>query len=178
MDQNEVWKDASGYGGRYKISNTGKLKSFARKTPALLKCSPCTRSGYRTVQLWMRQKCKVAFIHSLVLEAFVGNRPDGYVCNHKDGNKLNNNVHNLEWVTCQENAIHSLQVLGNKHGNRVNHRSGEDHGGAKLTETDVREIRGKYKKNQYGVRRLAKEYAVRPYTIHGIVNNNTWKELL
>lgn len=171
----ENWVFISGYGDKYQVSDEGRVRSFHRGDMKILNCQTSRRSGYKAVQLWDKGKCKVALVHTLVLESFVSQRPTNLVCNHKDGNKLNNFVGNLEWVTRSDNTIHSIVVLGNKHGNRTNHIRGESHYCAKLTKAQSDEIKKKYRKNEYGVRRLAKEYGVRPYTIYGIVNETTWK---
>jgi len=71
-------------------------------------------------------------IHRLVLEAFIGPSLERE-CNHKDGNKLNNDLKNLEWVTHQENINHAVKEGLHPRGERV-HTS-------KFTEDQVREIR-------------------------------------
>lgn len=169
------WTWVPEYESRYMVSRTGCVVSFARATPRFLSAQKAN-SGYLRVQLWKKGICSVRSVHDLVLSAFVSERPQGLVCNHKDGNKLNNIVSNLEWVTRSENVRHSLDTLGNRHGNFSHHVRGEDHHSAKLTEEDVVDIRNLYVPHSFGIRRIAKMYGVRPYTVYLIVNNLSWKE--
>ena len=68
------------------------------------------RTGYYAVMLWLGNKSKCATVHRLVAEAFIPN-PDNLPCiNHKDGDKLNNQVTNLEWCTYQENMQHAVRT--------------------------------------------------------------------
>jgi hypothetical protein len=77
----------------------------------------------------------MARVHRLVLEAFVGSCPFGCECNHIDGNKQNNAIGNLEWVTPLENMRHSFDVIGR------NVACGVRNGMSKLNEWQVRVIR-------------------------------------
>lgn len=111
------WRTIKGYEGRYQVSNTGLL----RKTDSLkiLKIQPTGRDyksggGYKTKSFWSKGKKHTRTVHSLVLEAFVGKRPKGYQCNHIDGNKHNNFVSNLEWMTPSQNMKHRYDVLKQK----------------------------------------------------------------
>lgn len=98
----EIWKDIKGYEGLYKISNKGRIKGlYGLMTPQL------SREGYYQIMLRKDNKSKQMRIHRLVLNAF-GEPPrknQKYV-NHKDLNKKNNNIENLEWVTAKENSNH------------------------------------------------------------------------
>ena len=101
----EIWKDIEKYEGKYKISNLERVKSLSRnikptapgqtyKTCKEKILKTCIGShGYYHVSLEGRKHC----IHKLVAAAFIEN-PNKYNCiNHKDGNKLNNTIENLEW---------------------------------------------------------------------------------
>lgn len=103
-----MWRDISP-GWHYKISKDGVvINSITGKE---IKQS-ISRYGYKRVHLCKDGKMKFFFVHKAVALAFIEN-PDGkpYV-NHKDGNKLNNNVENLEWCTPSENVLHAYRVLG------------------------------------------------------------------
>ena len=106
------------------------------------------------------------FIHRLVAEKYIPNPENKPQVNHKDGNKLNNCVDNLEWVTNQENRNHAvdndLQVAG------------ERCSWAKLTEENVKEIRANpgYE-NEY----WARKFKVSRGTINDVVNYRTWKHI-
>ena len=104
----EIWKDIQGYEGLYQVSNFGKVKSFRASTKfgkpeeMLLKPS-LINSGYYVVTLY-KQKEKHKFqIHRLVAETFIPNPLCLPCVNHKDEDKLNNSVENLEWCTYQYN---------------------------------------------------------------------------
>ena len=100
--ENEIWKDIEGYEGLYQVSNLGRVKSLARKTgnqynKENILSKERTRKGYYRVQLTKNKEHKHYPIHRLVAIAFIPN-PDNLPCvNHKDENKGNNCVYNLEW---------------------------------------------------------------------------------
>lgn len=114
----EIWKDIIGYEGRYQISNKGRVKSLERfiKPNAphqrtkrcrerILKTS-ITPQGYRHVSL----ENKKHLIHRLISEAFIPNELKYKCVNHKDGNKLNNDINNLEWCTYKHNSNHMFDT--------------------------------------------------------------------
>lgn len=91
----EIWKDINGYEGLYQISNLGKVKSIISNK--ILKGNE--NAEYIYVTLCKNGKQKIKKIHRLVAEAFIDN-PNNYLyINHKDENKKNNIVNNLEWCT-------------------------------------------------------------------------------
>lgn len=113
----EIWKDIEGYKGLYQISNTGNVKSLERKIHGK-KChrklketilKPIkTNRGYLRVKLCKENKVSKVRVHRLVAEAFI-KKPELEV-NHIDGNKENNSVENLEWVTPRENKKHAWSM--------------------------------------------------------------------
>ena len=116
MTESEVWRDVVGFEGLYKISNKGKLYSVERKNSRGRKCGGRTlkpsrdKNGYIRVTLCENSKLKNKFIHRLVAEAFVHN-PNGYSeINHRDENKKNNCVENLEWCTRKYNMNHGTRT--------------------------------------------------------------------
>lgn len=95
--------DITGYEGKYKVNKKGQIYSDAKKI--ILK--PIVKStGYAFVNLYNKGKHKSMYIHTIVANTFIGNS-FGHVVNHKDLNKLNNNVENLEIVSQKENILHS-----------------------------------------------------------------------
>ena len=101
MTLKEIWKDVQGFDGLYQVSNIGRVKSLA--TNRILKQS-IRSDGYLTVSLHKDGKQKSFLAHRLVASAYIGN-PDNYPqINHKDENKTNNCVSNLEWCTPMYNA--------------------------------------------------------------------------
>ena len=105
-----MWKDIKGYEGVYQISDEGQVKRFyTTKKPKILKNRPS--ANYYTVSLSHKCNKKTYAVHRLVADAFLV-KPEGATeVNHKDGNKLNNNVENLEWVTQKQNQIHAMEKL-------------------------------------------------------------------
>jgi len=111
----EIWKDIPNYQGIYQISNFGNIKSlsFGAKNkkitnkPKILKSSP-SNCGYYKIQLYKNGKSKMFYIHRLVAEIFIPNPQNKPQVNHKDGNKSNNHISNLEWCSAKENTNHAL----------------------------------------------------------------------
>jgi len=104
----EIWKDISGYEGLYQVSNLGRVKSFrcsskfGKPKEFILKPS-LINTGYHVVTLYSIGNKRKFQIHRLVATAFLTNPMDFPCVNHKDENKLNNCVENLEWCTYQYN---------------------------------------------------------------------------
>jgi len=110
----EVWKDIKGFEGRYKISSYGRVKSLFKKRNSdiykkFIMKNRIGGTGYLTVGLRLNCKTKNFNIHRLVAEHFIDNPLNKSQVNHKDGNKKNANVENLEWVTPSENGIHAYK---------------------------------------------------------------------
>lgn len=143
----------------YEITRDGKV--INKHTGHTLAPQP-NGKGYLRVSIGK----KLMFIHRLVAEKYIPNPENKPQVNHKDGNKLNNCVDNLEWVTNQENRNHAvdndLQVTG------------ERCSWAKLTEENVKEIRANpgYE-NEY----WARKFKVSRGTINDVVNYRTWKHI-
>ena len=108
----EIWKKVKGF-DCYEVSNFGHIRRVRLKRSFC--CRPLnpyrTKAGYEAVTLVERAKIRKVFVHVLVLEAFKGKAPPKHQCNHKNGIKHFNKLHNLEWVTSKENNIHKHQVL-------------------------------------------------------------------
>jgi hypothetical protein len=112
----EVWKEIEGYEGIYQISESGKVKSLERYVdgrwgPILIKekiLSPITAGKrYKMVGLSKNSKTKFVNIHRLLAQTFINNPNNKLQVNHIDGNKMNNDLLNLEWVTPKENIRHA-----------------------------------------------------------------------
>lgn len=109
--KNEVWKDIPNYEGLYQVSNFGNIKSLTRKRidrnqilQERLLTKRTKENGYQIITLCKESKEKKCYVHRLVAQAFIPNPNNLPEINHKDENKLNNNVNNLEWCTRIYNA--------------------------------------------------------------------------
>lgn len=116
------WKDIHGYEGLYQVSSDGRVKSLPflqrythwrtgkelfRQTKERILSANIINSGYAVVQLWKNDKAQPFLIHRLVAEYYLQGSPKPTV-NHKDGNKLNNKINNLEWASYSENLEHAV----------------------------------------------------------------------
>lgn len=128
-----------------------------------------TNKGYLTYRACNNGIRKHISIHRAVALTYVPNPNNLPQVNHIDGNKLNNNVNNLEWTTNQKNRNHAV-----KNGL---HAKGEQIKNSKLTEQQVIEIRKKYIPKKYTMSKLAKEYGVRETAIYRIINYKRWKHI-
>ena len=134
MSEQEIWKDVVGYEEFYKVSNKGNVRSVARKDSIGRKCGgrvlkPLNhRHGYLQVDMYKNGKVKRKYIHRLVAEAFNPN-PKGFLeINHKDENKSNNELSNLEWCTREYNVNYGTLIERlSKKVRAVNVETGEVH---------------------------------------------------
>lgn len=102
----EIWKDVIEYRGSYQVSNWGNVKNT--KTNRIRRPTK-DKDGYLRIQLGGRKDRKSKSIHRLVADVFIENPFAKPEVNHIDGNKENNNVNNLEWVTGEENRSHAIE---------------------------------------------------------------------
>lgn len=119
----EIWKDVPGFEGIYQISNRGRLKSFKQFKSGKILSNTNKHGWYFTYVLRHKGKIQTQRIHRLVAGAFIPNPQKKPQINHKDLNKQNNHVDNLEWVTCSENAKHAVKakpsmIAGMNHYNK------------------------------------------------------------
>ena len=162
----EEWKMIKGYEGIYDISSMGRVRSF--ETGYIYKTFVNQR-GYPVITLRKGKERTTKRIHRLVALAFIYNTEGKPQVNHLDGNKLNNNVENLEWCTAQENNQHAVKMgLNKKQKVGANSR--------KLNKNIAEEIRSKYIAGNCNYTSLAKEYGVHRKTISEIVNNKTYRK--
>lgn len=128
----EIWKDIPLYEGVYQASNLGRIKSVERVAlknyrgnrivKERIMLGTVNRDGYLKVHFKHNDINKGYFIHRLIAQTFIPNPLNKPQVNHKDGNKLNNSVNNLEWVTNLENQQHAVR-MGLKSHKTVNNKS-------------------------------------------------------
>lgn len=168
----EQWKNIAGWESYYQISDLGRLKSLKRsfvvKDRILKSCTDL--HGYLFAGLFKNGKrLACPKIHRLVLETFVGPRPIGMECRHIDGNKLNNNLLNLEWTTHRINELDKY-----KHGTIM---CGSKNGYAKLTEINVFNIRRLWETGKFTQWELANKFNVYQSCIWSIIHKKSWKHV-
>lgn len=103
----EIWKDVKGYEGEYQVSNLGKVKNI--KKDNIIK-GTINKNGYIYVDLWKNNKRHKKTIHRLVAENFLNNINNYTDVNHKDGNKQNNKLSNLEFCTRSYNIKEAYRL--------------------------------------------------------------------
>lgn len=164
----EQWKAVPGYEGLYMVSDTGKVVSVknGRWRPVRF----CDRKGYFGVQISKNDKKTSFGVHRLVALAFLPNPDNKPHVNHIDGNKKNNQLSNLEWVTVSENCLHSIHVLGQAKS------KGEKHSQAILTEDDVYWIRA-WRYHACLARSVAAAFGIKERTVYAIWQRKLWKHL-
>jgi hypothetical protein len=160
----EVWKKINGC-DNYEISSLGRVKSLIRKTPGtntrienFLK-GHVSKNGYYFFGINGKNKSQ----HRLIALAFIPNPLNKKCVNHKDGNRLNNSIDNLEWSTHSQNTKHGYDSNGRKNPIR------------KLTEQQVLEIKKRLSNYKHGMNiKLAEEFNVSKYIISLIKRNKTY----
>lgn len=159
------WKECVGY-ENYLVSNEGDIKN--KKTGKIRK-QKLNKNNYLVINLSRGSRISVVHrqVHRLVAEAFIPNPENKPYVRHKDGNTINNDVDNLEWVTVKE----VLQL-----NNRIIRR-GSDVNTSKLSEADVKLCREIYTpKDEYlSCTALAKHFGVSKSTMSYILNKKTYK---
>lgn len=154
--------------GNYEVSSHGRVRRAkpGRRTWVGRQMKLVTmKIGYYCVGPTVDGRNVTTLVHEMVAECFIGKRPAGFDINHKDGNKKNNMVCNLEYVTHDRNMKHASEtgLL----------RKGEEHVKSKLTTASVVKIRELASKGAR-TKDLSESFGVSPSTISGIKHNHNW----
>jgi hypothetical protein len=167
----EIWKDIAGYEGLYQVSNMGQVKTMSRlhredrpyvKKERVMK-PPVNSVGYPQVALYKNKKGVIYSVHKLVATAFIKRLPEHQVVNHKDGNKQNNLVSNLEWCTYGQNQKHAIRT------GLIRLRKGKERIDASLSDIQRLEIYNLYLAGGRRVE-IAQKYGVVRQTVSNIIN--------
>lgn len=168
-----MWKDIPGYETLYQINERGDVKSIQRHIengskhgmllPERILAQSIAHNGYCYVTLRKNNTSKHHYVHRLVASAFL--QGTGATVNHIDGNKHNNCVENLEYVSYSQNNQHAYDL--GLHG------KGEQHYKSKLTRHQVDVIRQEAKYATY--QEIADKYNVSKATIRDVLLHKTWK---
>lgn len=172
----EIWKPIK-LSENYQISNLGRCKSISRLiteksgksyyTSEKIMKDRITHNGYNQFCLRINGRYIYVYAHRLVAEAFLGS-VEGFEINHKDGNKTNNHMLNLE-IVCKEENIKHAKV------NRL-FKNGQEHGHTFLTNKSVLEIK-KLLKDGLTNRQIADIYGIKIKHVWEIKTGRTWKYL-
>ena len=162
----EQWKDVKGF-ENYLVSSLGNVKTINGK---LKKVVYDSKNDYGYVELWKNNKGKKFRIHRLVAETFIPNTLGKEQVNHIDGDKKNNCISNLEWVTPKENIRHAIE------NDLSSIKYGSKNLASKLKEEDVKYIRENAGINK-SVKELSEIYNVSKTTIYNIINYKKWLKM-
>lgn len=171
MDVKELWKPLDEYKG-IQVSSVGRIKKAANKSrkERILTHFPKDRDGYYRCSVqkldgtWTSQP-----VHRLVAKAFLANPNNKSCVNHKDSNRINNKIDNLEWVTPKENVHHSFKNGMRKECKEVPKKS-------LLTEFQINEIDNLRK--LYTVNQIAKLYNIEYQSLKNIIHKKKQYERL
>lgn len=175
----ETWKDVVGYSGLYSVSDQGRVMSLERKVKhsdgffqlvnSRIMKPANDGNGYMNIGL-NRDGIKKSFkVHSLVLTAFIGDRPNGFNASHIDGSRDNNILSNLQWESVSSNNIRKRD-----HGTW---QGGESIGTSKLKDGDVRKIKEMIASGKYIYKQIAELFGVSATAIGRIKRNQNWSHI-
>jgi hypothetical protein len=171
----EGWRSVVGYEGWYQVSNMGRVRRIKAGPRAVIGRhlgQSENRDGYLMVPLSRGSVSKSCTVHKLVGEAFIGPRPQGwYGINHKDGNKGNNLLSNLEWSSYAQNTQHAFDT-----GLIKNRIRGSRHHQAKINEAQAVEIRSRYLSGE-SPSAIACDFKLTNTTVCDIGNGKIWRHL-
>lgn len=173
----EVWKDVIGYEGIYAVSNFGNVKRIGNGSDGrklneryMTQKSSGWKGQYLSVNLTKNNVTKNQYVHRLVCIAFYGYLGNNFQVNHKDGNKHNNHLNNLEWVTPKENQEHKYTVLGQD-------QNGENNPANKYPEHKIRMVKKMFLIGNKTQRQIARELDIDYRYVNAIVKGKVWTHI-
>jgi hypothetical protein len=171
----EEWLPCPGYEDSYQVSDLGRVRSIDRVSgsrPGIIKGKVLkpflNRRKYLEVNLFKNSKSIPKIIHRLIAKAFLNNTENKPQVNHKDGNKLNNSISNLEWFTNSENQKHAYK-LGLQPS-----RAGENNNKAKITDKDVTLLKQLYNSGSTIIE-VSNSMNINVSIIRQIIYGKSWK---
>lgn len=170
----EIWKDIPGYPW-YQASNIGRVRRCRppyRRLPTryrILDLYENVRSGYPQVRISSgKRNLKMRYVHQLVLEAFVGPRPEGLQARHLNDIKTDNRIENLCWGTKKENVEDAILNGRTRHGERVP--------SSKLTESQVVQVR-RLVSSGLGQKEVGALFGIRQSSVSRICTGKRWRHV-
>lgn len=163
----ELWRVIPDTKGEYMISSFGRVKSIKIRKNGLKErlISSNTGNVYKLATLTIDGKEIYKTIHRLVAKSFIPNPENKPYVNHKDGNKKNNHVSNLEWVTPSENNLHSVKI-------------GTSGGRRKYSEEQIRKVHLIRKENKdASYKYISAETGVNKNVVGRVLCGHTWLEI-
>lgn len=191
----EVWKEVKGFEDYYEVSDKGRVRRKKGKTiykdgrlaefsQTILKQGKNSK-GYLRVYLSVKSKKYTRSVHRIVAETFLENPENKKTVNHKDCDKTNNEVNNLEWMTNKENMRHAFKngCYDERDRNTINNlgsykegRKGSENHAAILNEQKVTEIRSLRKKG-LKLKEIARIYNVSISVVSSVSKYRSWKHV-
>lgn len=162
INETPAWRPVPGFEGHYEVSDAGEIRAAAS---GRIRRLFVRENGYRAVFLTAGARRKCVLVHSVMLSAFRGARPDGMVCRHRDGDPSNNTLLNLAWGTPAENS-NDCRIHGRT-------PAGERNPKAKLTAKQVADIRQSAAKSSV----LAGKFGVARRAIDNVRKGATWRSV-
>ncbi len=170
--EDEEWKSIPNTDNKYQVSNYGRIKSFCYKGTEGRIVKTGNIKGYRSINIKVSGHKKTLMIHKLVAEAFIPNDDEKKdVVIHKDWNKVNNHVSNLQWLSREESFARSQDKLI-----EARKRRGKVITNSKLSEEDVMAIRQMLEKGRKQ-KVIAQLFCVSEMQISRIKNKVSWTEV-
>ncbi len=175
-NQEEIWLPIKNYENCYEVSNYGRIKSLDRISwqgvhfkGKILK-GTITFDGYKTVNLTKNGQGKRLSVHRLVAQTFIPNPNNLRDVNHKNFDRIDNRVENLQWMSSEENIKYSI-----KNGRCSHLTGGNMHSRSKLTKEQVDKIRKEYLENELLTHlKLSKKYNLSKSAISALIQNRSW----
>ncbi len=171
MDHEE-WRAIPDWEEWYSASSFGRIRRDMAASGATVNqiIKPCFSNGYLHVGLHRNNYQCTVRVHKLIAITFIGPRPTGLTINHIDGNKTNNHIANLEYVTQQRQIQHAFEI-------GLISQVGEHNNGSKLTDDVVIKARTEYANGLVSQRELSVRYGVSLSVMRRALRGKTWKHL-
>lgn len=165
----EQWVPVHGLESFYEVSSDGQIRRIGRVAGAVVGRvirQSTNKAGYKRVGLWANGECRLLYVHRIVAASFLG--PSELDVNHINGDKSDNRIANLEYVTKSQNMRHAADVIKTI--------SGPSAPLAKLSVSDVEELRAIHRSG-VSAYAIARRFGIHHSTAWRIATRQTWKHV-